>query len=115
MQVLVDWWRHTPPVTRTIFLFTFGLSLGVTLEVFSMLKLYLNWKLIWQNAELWRLFTALFFKGELSPHTIFDFYICFRYMYSLETSTFRNKPADFITFIACGCSLFLVSAFFMGL
>jgi len=115
MQVLVDQWRRTPPITRSIFLLTFGLSLGVTLEVFTKLKLYYNWKLIWTNMEWWRLITCLFFKGELSPHTIFDFYICFRYMYSLETSCFRGKPAEFLTFITLGCSFFLVSAFFLGL
>ena len=115
MQVLAEYWRHTPPITRGIFLFTFGLSLGVTLEVFTTLKLYFNWKLVWQNREWWRLITCLFFKGSLSPHTVFDFYICFRYMYSLETTCFRNKPADFVTFICLGCCFFLLSAFFLGL
>ena len=115
MQVIVDQWRRNPPITRSIFLLNFGLSLGVSLDVFSKFKLYLNWKLVWQNMEWWRLLTSLFFKGELSPHTIFDFYICFRYMYILETTAFRNKPADFLTFIALGCSFFLVSAFFLGL
>ena len=115
MQVIIDQWKHTPPITRSIFLLTFGLSLGVTLEVFSSLKLYYNWKLIYSNMEWWRLITSLFFKGELSPHTIFDFYICFRYMYSLETTSFRGKPAEFITFITLGCVFFLISAFFLGI
>ena len=65
--------------------------------------------------EWWRLITSLFFKGELSPHTIFDFYICFHYMYSLETSVFRRRPADFITFITLGCTFFLISAYWLGL
>ena len=115
MQVLADYWRSTPPVTRSIFVFTFLLSLGVTLEIFNMLKLYFNWKLIWGKNEWWRCFTCLFFKGGLSPHTIFDFYLCFRFMYSLETSAFRNRPADFIVFIVHGCAFFLVSAFMLGL
>ena len=115
MQVIVDQWNHTPPITRSIFLLTFGLSLGCTLDIFSQLKLYFNWKLITHEMELWRLITSLVYKGDLSPHTIFDFYICFRYMYSLETSTFRNRPADFITFIALGCTFFLISAIFLGL
>ena len=115
MQVLVEQWQLTPPITRSIFLITFGLSLGVSLELFSTLKLYFNWKLIWGHGEYWRLITCLLFKGELSPHTIFDFYICFRYMYSLETSTFRNRPADFITFIVLGWVSFLVAAFCLGM
>ena len=115
MQVVVNRWQSTPPITRSIFFLTFGLSLGVSLEVFSKLKLYFNWKLIWQNMEWWRLITSLFFKGELSPHTIFDFYICFHYMYSLESSTFRRRPADFITFVVIGCSFFLFAAYQLGL
>eukprot|EP00354_Favella_ehrenbergii_P004023 CAMPEP_0170462500 /NCGR_PEP_ID=MMETSP0123-20130129/7981_1 /TAXON_ID=182087 /ORGANISM="Favella ehrenbergii, Strain Fehren 1" /LENGTH=254 /DNA_ID=CAMNT_0010727733 /DNA_START=11 /DNA_END=775 /DNA_ORIENTATION=+ len=115
MQVIVDNWRQTPPVTRSIFLVTLALSLGVTLEVFTPLKLYFNWKLIWNKGEYWRLISCLFFKGGLTPHTIFDFYICFRYMYSLETSAFRGKPADFITFVFLGCSFFLIAAFTLGL
>lgn len=115
MNVFSEYWQATPPVTRTIFLMTVGLSLGVTLEVFTQLKLYFNWKLIWQKNEYWRLLTCLFFKGGLSPHTIFDFYICFRYMYSLETSAFRGRPADFITFVTLGCTFFLFSAFMLGL
>ena len=115
MNAAADYWRFTPPVTRTIFLITFGLSLGVTLEIFTMLKLYFNWKLIWGKNEWWRCITCLFFKGGLSPHTIFDFYICFRYMFSLETSAFRNKPADFIMFMTIGCVFFLFSAYLLGL
>ena len=115
MNAIADHWRGTPPITRSIFLLTFILSLGCYLDLFTKLKLYFNWKLIWHNMEWWRLFTSLFFKGELSPHTLFDFYICFRYMYSLETTSFRNKPADFITFIFLGCCLFLVASYMLGL
>ena len=115
MQFIIDQWKGTPPITRSIFLITFGLSLGVTLECFTLLKLYFNWKLIYTDGQVWRLITSLFFMGELSPHTIFQFFICFRYLYHLETTTFRNRPEDLITFLTLGCTFFLVSAFFLGL
>ena len=108
-------WERIPPVTRAIFLFSFGLSLAVTLEVTTPLKLYFNWKLIYKNREYWRLFTSLFYTGSLSPHTIFNFYLCFRYSYGLESTAFRNKPADFLIFITVGAVIFLTAANYYGL
>ena len=87
----------------------------MSLEVVSPLKLYFNWKLISRDHEYWRIFTSLFYKGELSPHTVFDFYICFRYSYMLETDSFRNKPADFIWFICFGCTNFVIWAYMLGI
>ena len=89
--------------------------MAVNLEVISPLKLYFNWKLIYRDSEYWRVLTSLFYKGELSPHMVFDFYVCFRYSYMLETDTFRNKPADFIVFITFGCCNFLIWAYLLGI
>ena len=46
---------------------------------------------------------------------VFDFYICFRYSYMLETDSFRNKPAEFIWFICFGCTNFLIWAYMLGI
>ena len=115
MQAVADTWTNTPPITRSIFLLSFALSMAVTLEVVSPLKLYFNWKLISRDHEYWRLLTSIFYKGELSPHMVFDFYICFRYSYMLESGSFRNRPADFLVFILFGCSNFLVWAYLLGI
>ena len=115
MQVIAETWTKIPPITRIVFLFSFALSMAVTLELVSPLKLYFNWKLISNDREYWRIFTSLFYKGELSPHTVFDFFIGFRYSYALETDTFRNKPADFIVFIVLGCANFLMWAYMLGI
>ena len=115
MQALTETWQKIPAITRAIFLFSMSLSLAVSLEIVSPLKLYFNWKLITRDHEYWRIFTSLFYKGELSPHMVFDFYICFRYSYMLETDSFRNKPADFIWFICFGCINFLIWAYALGI
>ena len=115
MQAVAETWTSTPLITRSIFLLSFILSMAVTLEIVSPLKLYFNWKLISRDHEYWRLLTSLFYKGELSPHMVFDFYICFRYSYMLESATFRNRPADFLVFILFGCCNFLVWAYLLGI
>ena len=115
MQAIADTWSNTPPITRSIFLLSFALSMVVTLEIVSPLKLYFNWKLISRDHEYWRLLTSIFYKGELSPHMVFDFYLCFRYSYMLESGSFRNRPADFLVFILFGCTNFLFWAYLLGI
>jgi Der1-like family len=57
----------------------------------------------------------LFYFGEFSVDTIFDFFILYRYSSMLEQHSFRNKPAEFILFIIFGSSVFLLAAIFLGL
>ena len=66
-------------MTRFFFCLSLGLSLMVSLDLVSPLKLYFNGPLIIQKHQYWRLLTCLFYRGELSAHTAFDFYIFLRY------------------------------------
>ena len=115
LLILLDFWQKVPPITRTLFLISAALSIAVTLEVVSPLRLYFNWRLITEKGEYWRLFTSLFFIGALSPHTCLTVYIDLRYSYYLETGAFRGRPGDFIMFITFGCVNFLAAAYMFGL
>ena len=86
----------------------------VSLDIVSPLKLYFNGPLIFQKHQYWRLLTCLFYKGDLSAHTIFDFFMFMRYSGQLEKGTFRNKPAEFIIFLIFGCMNFLIFAYLLG-
>jgi hypothetical protein len=46
---LLEMWHGIPPITRALFLISFCLSLAVTLELISPLKLYFNWRLIYEQ------------------------------------------------------------------
>ena len=81
----------------------------------SPLKLYFNWHLTWTKHQYWRLLTCIFYKGELSAHTLFDFFLFYRYSSMLERVEFRNKPADYIVFFLFGCANFLFWAYVLGL
>lgn len=57
----------------------------------------------------------MFYKGELTAHSVFDFFIFYRYSSILERHTYRNKPAEYIMFFMFGCTIFLGSAYWLGL
>ena len=114
-HALQEYWQSVPPITRALFLISFCLSVAVTLELVSPLRLYFNWRLISEQHQYWRLLTSLFYIGSLSPHTLLTVYIDIRYSYNLETGAFRNRPADFIMFFIFGYLNFLLAAYFFGL
>lgn len=107
-------WQNQPPLTRYLLSFSISLSLGVYLEFTNPLKLYFNWPLICKG-QLWRLITSIFYKGELSTHAIFDFFLFAHYSGQLEKTAFRHKPADYIMFLVFGCSSILFCAYIFGI
>lgn len=114
MNFLAEQWVSVPPLTRLMLCISVGLSLSVSLELVSPLKLYFNWPLICKG-QYWRLVSSLFYKGELSAHTVFDFFIFYRYSSILEKQAFRNKPAHYIVFFVFGCLNFLLAGYALGL
>ena len=115
MNFFIECWVSVPPLTRMMLCISIGLSLAVSLELVSPLKLYFNWPLISNKRQYWRLVSSLFYKGELSAHTIFDFFIFYRYSSMLEKEIFRNKPAEYIMFFLFGCVNFSIAAYIFGL
>ena len=49
MQTVIDLFLRVPPITRTSLLLSVALSVAVSLELVSPLKLYFNWSLIYQK------------------------------------------------------------------
>ena len=115
MQTLIDLFLRIPPITRTTLLISVALSCAVSLDLVSPLKLYFNWSLICNKKQYWRLLTSIFYRGELSPHTIFDYYICLRYSCQLESQDFRSKPAEFLVFFIFGSVTFIFFGYYLGL
>ena len=115
MPIVSDLWTSVPPITRSILLISVLLTVSVSLDLCTPLKLYFNYNLIKRKYQLWRVFTSLFYFGEFSVDTIFDFFILYRYSSMLEQNSFRNKPAEFILFFVFGSCIFILSAIFFGL
>ena len=115
MSIFYELWSSVPPITRTILLINVFLSMLVSLDLCTPYKLYFNYSLIKNKQQLWRIVTSLFYYGELSAHTIFDFMLFYWNSSKLEQHDFRNKPADFIVFYLFSCTLFLILAAQLGL
>ena len=115
MSLIYELWNSVPPITRTMLLISVILSLLVSLDLCTPYKLYFNYYLIKNKMQIWRCFTSLFYYGELSAHTIFDFSLFYWYSSKLEQNDFRNKPAEFIMFLTFSCASFLVLATYLGL
>lgn len=115
MSIFYELWHSVPPITRTILLLNITLSLLVSLDLCTPYKLYFNYYLIKNKGQVWRAVTSLFYVGELSPHTIFDFVLFYYNSSKLEQHDFRNKPADLIMFYFFSCCSFLVLATYLGL
>ena len=113
MSFFFELWHSVPPITRTILIISVILSLLVTLELCTPYKLYFNIYLIKNKFQYWRIFTCLFYYGELSARTVFDFMLFYWYASKLEQHDFRNKPADLIIFFMFGCTLLLMIATFI--
>lgn len=84
MSIIYELWRSVPPITRTVLLISVTLSLLVSLDLCTPYKLYFNYNLIRNKGQFWRIFSSLFFYGELSAHTIFDFMLFYWYSSKLE-------------------------------
>jgi Derlin-2/3 len=78
-----------------------------TLDLVSPLKLYLNWSLVIQRMQLWRLFTTFFFFGPLSLDWLFHMFFLQRYLRMLEINSFRGRTADLVYMLMFGASLLL--------
>ena len=115
MPIMNDLLSSIPPITRSILLISLLLTISVSLDLCTPFKLYFNYNLIKRKYQYWRIFTSLFYFGEFSVDTIFDFFILYRYSSMLESHSFRNKPAEFICFFLFGSFFFIIAAVVFGL
>ena len=115
MGVVNDLWNSIPPITRTVLLISFSLTVLVSLDICTPFKLYFNYNLIKNKYQFWRIFTSCFYCGEFAVDTIFSFFLLFRYSSMLESYQFRNKAAEFVTFYFFGLLFFVTAAIFFGL
>ena len=114
-MILDDLLANTPPVTRVMICASGLLAVLCSLEVLSPLSLCLNWELVRQQRQWWRLVSCFFFYGEFSIHFVWNMYIYIQYCSSLEELAFRNKTADFVwMLISCGFLLLGLSYCFVA-
>jgi len=94
-------WLSLPVITRWYATLVVGTSILIALDVVSPFFLYFNSRLVLKG-EWWRLFTNFLYMGELGIDFIFHMFFLIRYSKSLEETSFRNRPADFLWLLVFG-------------
>merc|ERR1719253_1322532 len=103
-----------PPVTKAYILSSTLLMFLCSLDIISAFSLYLNWQLIIQEYQLWRLVTCFLFFGTFGLAFFWNTYVLVFYCSTLEEVAFRGKAGDFLWMLVCGAAMLLMLTFFLG-
>lgn len=103
-----------PPITKIYILSSTFLMFLCSLDIISAFSLYLNWQLIIQELQLWRLVTCFLFFGTFGLAFFWNTYVLVFYCSSLEDVAFRGKTGDFLWMLLCGAGMLLLLTFFLG-
>eukprot|EP01128_Nolandella_sp_AFSM9_P006212 TRINITY_DN3141_c0_g1_i1.p1 TRINITY_DN3141_c0_g1~~TRINITY_DN3141_c0_g1_i1.p1 ORF type:complete len:244 (+),score=36.78 TRINITY_DN3141_c0_g1_i1:36-734(+) len=83
--------------------------MSVHLDLVNLHLLYLNFDLVWDYFEVWRLGTNFLFFGDFGLSFIFHLIFFIRHSTLLEESSFRGRTADFL-FLYLFCAFWLLIA-----
>ncbi|KAI9299226.1 putative Der1-like family [Neoconidiobolus thromboides FSU 785] len=105
---LVQWFFDIPVVTRLYFTTTLLLTASISLNLLSYFQIYLNYKLVFEEFQIWRLFTNFFYFGKLDMEWFFYMFFFINYSRMLEEGSFYGRTADFCFMLIYFASSFLV-------
>jgi hypothetical protein len=112
------WYYGLPYVTRFYLSVCFGSTLLSTLGLLNPQSLYLDFDLVWQRFQLWRLTTCFMFLGSFSFPFLMQLMILTNYSSRLEEDPFPGgggPTADYAFMLFFGAAVLWVVAFFMGI
>lgn len=68
-------WASVPPVTRVVALATVGMTVLCSLKLVTPVGLYLDWTLVVQWGQWWRVLTTFTYFGEINMWVCIHLYI----------------------------------------
>jgi len=98
----MTWYNDIPVVSRVYLTLSFITTAACALDLVSPFSLYFNYKLIFAQGQVWRLFTNFFFFGLFGLDFVFHMYFLVNYCRLLEEGEFRGRTADFIYMLMFG-------------
>mmetsp|Transcript_19252 Transcript_19252/g.28418 ORF Transcript_19252/g.28418 Transcript_19252/m.28418 type:complete len:232 (-) Transcript_19252:110-805(-) len=101
----LHWFHEIPFVSKTYLSLVCATTALTALDVITPFQLYINWTMIIEDFEIWRIFTNFLFFGNLGLNFLFHLYFLVRYCRLLEEGEFNRKKSDFIFFIFFGGTL----------
>ncbi|KAF4722818.1 ER-associated protein degradation protein [Perkinsus olseni] len=108
------WYRGLPIVTRGIFTAMFITTCLVQMGLLNPMLVILDWRLVYEKFNIWRIFTSVLFLGKFSFNFVMQLYFFTSFGSKLERSDrFSAMPGDYayfavvVTFLIAVLSIFL--------
>ncbi|EFA77668.1 derlin-2 [Heterostelium album PN500] len=109
-QPFEDWYKSIPIVTRIYMSACVVTSVFVYLDVINPLQLYLNFPIIFNKYEVWRLLTTFLFFDEIGLNFLFHIV---RHSKMLEEGSFRGRAGDYLFMWIFGAVFLLIMNAFL--
>eukprot|EP00041_Stephanoeca_diplocostata_P006052 m.74064 g.74064 ORF g.74064 m.74064 type:complete len:277 (-) comp16143_c0_seq2:63-893(-) len=109
------WWAGLPIVTKTLFGASFGTTLAANFGVFNPMSLVLEFSMIYNKFQIWRLLSGVFFFGKLGFPFLIMMYWMYSYSLKLEREHFDRRTADYVYALMFVWIVLLVVAFFFNM
>nr|UXY88290.1 protein degradation protein DER1 [Cryptomonas curvata] len=109
-----------PPVTRGFLIMSISVNFLCFTNILKPMNIFLNYKLVIDFFNLWRLFSHIFFFGQIGVKSFFYIFFFIRYSKALENFSFQGRGEDYLYLLFTGNSimlllkLFVPSANFLG-
>eukprot|EP01134_Creolimax_fragrantissima_P005734 CFRG5734T1 len=103
-----QWFNDMPPITKVLFVSSFGLTLAVNFGMVNSQYVLLSWGGIYHGFEL---LTPFAFYGKLGFPFIINMIFLFQYSKLLETETYEGKPADYIWMLMLNGFMLIIVGF----
>ncbi|CAI5472042.1 unnamed protein product [Closterium sp. Yama58-4] len=105
-----EWYNSLPPVSKAWGTALFATACAMQLKVLPVQLIFLDYTLIFQKFQIWRLVTNIFFAGGFSMRFAFTLLMIARYCVQMETSAFAGRTADFLYMLMINTLSLLVIA-----
>lgn len=94
-----QWYKNLPLLTRIGLTIIFGVTVLVQLQILNPQLIFLNWPLVINKLQVWRLLTSVFFFGGFSFQFLFQLYFFTSFSSKLEKNEIFAQPGDYLFFL----------------
>lgn len=94
-----QWYKNLPILTRIGLTAIFGVTVLVQLEILNPMLIYLNWGLVINKLQIWRLLTSVMFFGTFSFNFLIQMYFFSSFSSKLEANEIFAQPGDYLFFL----------------
>ena len=102
-----------PPVTRSFLVFSLSVNFLCFTNILKPINIFLNYRLVINFYNIWRLFSHIFFFGQIGIKSFFYIFFFIRYSKALENFSFQGRGEDYLYLLFTGNSIMLLLKIFV--